>query len=259
MAMPERPDAGPITRSILVAVVAAIGITGFVSIRPEQGWIIAVTTLAVALAAEGTVRTHPHWYGRVLDSAVFMMLPALAALSAGLFIDEALDGYVRVLAALGAGAGVGVLVFGEYHTVSFGTRAFGPMRLILAVATYLVAFGLFTVLFSRDIDVPIAAVGVGLVSFALAMELLRESRLMGVSSLLASAAVGVTLGEFRAALYFFPLDGLLAGALLIVAFYLATGMVHHLLDEDLDLFTLSEYVLVAGVGAAAVVIARSYS
>ena len=91
------------------------------------------------------------------------------------------------------------------------------------------------------------------------MELLRESRLMGPSSLLAAFAVGLTLGQFRASLYFFPLDGLLAGALLIIGFYLATGVVHHLLDEDLDLFTLSEYVLVASVGAAAVVVARAYS
>ena len=33
-------------------------------------------------------------------------------------------------------------------------------------------------------------------------------------------------------LYFFALDGLLAGALMIIGFYLATGLVHHLLDHD---------------------------
>ena len=244
---------------MVVAFIATAGIVAFVAIRPQQGWILAVTVIAVALAVEGTVRTHPHWYGGFIDSFVFTILPALGVLSVGLFISEALDGYARVLAGLGGGAATGVLTYGEYHTVSFGTRIYGPMRLILAIATYLVAFGLFTVFFSRDVDIPLASLAVGVISFGLAMELLRESRLIGASSLLAAFAVGLTLGEFRAALYFFPLDGLLAGALLIIGFYLATGVVHHLLDEDLDLFTLSEYVLVAGVGAAAVVVARAYS
>ncbi len=243
----------------MVALIASAGIVAFVAIRPQQGWILAVTVISVALAVEGTVRTHPRWYGGFIDSVVFTVLPALGVLSAGLFISEALDGYSRVLTGLGGGVAVGVLTFGEYHTVSFGTRIYGPMRLILAIATYLVAFGLFTVLFSRNIDIPLASLAVGVVSFGLAMELLRESRLMGPSSLLAAFAVGLTLGQFRASLYFFPLDGLLAGALLIIGFYLATGVVHHLLDEDLDLFTLSEYVLVASVGAAAVVVARAYS
>ena len=42
------------------------------------------------------------------------------------------------------------------------------------------------------------------------------------------------MAELRLVLYFFPLDGLLAGALLIIGFYLATGLVHHLLDHDLE-------------------------
>lgn len=93
---------------------------------------------------------------------------------------------------------------------------------------------------------------------ALALELLRESRLVGPSSLLVSLAVGLSMAELRLALYFFPLDGLLAGALLIIGFYLATGLVHHLLDHDLEFATMAEYLLVGGVGAAAVVITRIY-
>jgi Protein of unknown function (DUF5656) len=236
-----------------------MGIVAFVAVRPQQGWILAVSVIAVAVAVEGTIRTNPRWFGGFYDALVFTFLPALAVLSVALFINEAIDGYARVLAALVGGGAVGVLTYGEYQTVSFGTRIYGPMRLVLAIGTYLVAFGLFTVFFSRDLSVPVASIAVGFVSFALAMELLRESRLMGPSSLLAASGVGLALGEFRASLFFFPLDGLLAGALLIIGFYFATGIVHHLLDEDLELSTMSEYVLVAGVGAAAVIVARAFS
>jgi hypothetical protein len=89
------------------------------------------------------------------------------------------------------------------------------------------------------------------------MELLRESRILGPSSVMVGLAIGLTLGEFRLALYFYPLDGLLAGALLLIAFYLATGIVHHLLDRDLDVATATEYLAVTLVATAAVVVARA--
>ena len=95
-------------------------------------------------------------------------------------------------------------------------------------------------------------------SVALSLELLRESRLSGLSSILIGLAIGISIAEFRMVLYFFPLDGLLAGALLIIGFYLATGLVHHLLDHDLEWSTSAEYLLVAAVGTAAVVFTRVF-
>ncbi|MCC6383008.1 MAG: hypothetical protein IT304_10915 [Dehalococcoidia bacterium] len=132
------------------------------------------------------------------------------------------------------------------------------MRLGLAVATYLTAFALYTVIHAGDYDLAPGALLVGLVSSALAIELLRESRLLGPSSLLVGLAIGVSLAEFRLTLYFFPLDDLLAGAILIIGFYLATGLVHHLLDHDLEWATTAEYLLVAGVATAAVVVMRAF-
>ena len=70
--------------------------------------------------------------------------------------------------------------------------------------------------------------------------------------------IGVSLAELRFAFYFFPLDDLLAGALLIIGFYLATGLVHHLLDHDLEWTTTAEYLAVASVATAAVVVTRVF-
>ena len=130
------------------------------------------------------------------------------------------------------------------------------MRIVLAIATYLAAFALFSVAYAADIDLPVSAVVVGGVAVLLATELIRESRLLDNSSLIAGFAIGVSLAELRVALYFFPLDGLLGGALLVIGFYLATGLVHHLGDRDLQFFTLLEYLAVAGVAVAAVVFTR---
>lgn len=239
--------------------VASLGLGAWVTLRPEQPWILWLTTLLVAFGTDGIVRRHPKWEGEgTLGSVVYTFLPALGTLGAGLFIDHAIDGYARPIMAVGAGITVGLVAYGEYQTVDFGSRIYGGFRLLMAVATYLVAFSFYTVIFSRDYDLPVAGAMVGVVSALLAMELLRESRLTGPSSVLVGIAIGLSLAELRFVLYFFPLDGLLAGALLIIAFYLATGLVHHMLDHDLEWMTTAEYVLVAGVATAAVVFTRSF-
>ena len=247
-------------RTVLIAGLAALGLGAYVSIRPEQPWILILTTVMVALGTDGLVKSHRHWTDlRPIDSVVYTFLPALATLGAGLFIDHAIDSYARQGLAMAAAVTVGVAAFGEYQTVDPAGRFYGPFRVFMAVATYVVAFALFGVLYSRDIDVPWASLLVGGVSGLLAMEILREDRLIGISSLLVSVAIGLTLGEFRAVMYFYPLDGLLAGALLLIAFYLATGIVHHLLDRDLDVATTAEYGVVTAVAVAAVVVAKLVS
>lgn len=238
---------------------AALGLSAYLNLRPEQPWILWLTAALVALAVDGIVRTHPAWEDeRPFTSIVYVLLPALTTLGAGYFIDDAMSGYARLGSALLAALAIGVVAWGEYHTVDVATRLYGSMRLVLAIATYLTAFALYTVIFSRDLDLPVAGLLVGLISMALSVELLRESHLTGPSSLLVGLAIGVSLGELRLALYFFPLDGLLAGALIIIGFYLATGLVHHLLDHDLEFGTAAEYLLVAAVGTAAVVFTRVF-
>jgi hypothetical protein len=254
-----KPVAGVHARVVLIALLATVGLIGFLGIRPHQPWIIWLTTIVIALSTDGTVRTHQRFQSdNALSALAYVLLPAMAVLGVGYFAHEALDGYVRPVAGALGGVLVGVIVLGEYHTVDYGSRLYGVMRLALAVATYLVAFALFTIIFTRNIDLPVAATLVGLVSLGLSIELLREGRLLGSSTLLVGFAIGVSMAELRLALYFFPLDGLLAGALLIIGFYLATGIVHHLLDHDLEFGTMAEYLLVGAVGTAAVVITRVY-
>ena len=259
--MPGAPGATTVaSRTVLIGGLAALGIGAFVSMRPEQPWILLLTTAMVALGTDGLVKSHPHWIDlRAIDSIVYMFLPALTVLGAGLFIDHALESYVRQGAALAAGLVVGLVAVGEFQTVDPAGRLYGQFRLFMAVTTYVVAFSFFTVIYSRDFDVPFAGLFVAGVSGLLAMELLRESRIVGVSSLLVGLAIGLTLGEFRLSLYFYPLDGLLAGALLLIAFYLATGIVHHILDRDLDMATAAEYIVVTLVAATAVVLAKVVS
>lgn len=236
-----------------------MGLVAFLGVRPNQPWILWLTALLTGLAADGIVRANPRFQTDGLLSALApTLLPAITVLGVGYFLDEAASGYTRAVGGVVGGLVAAFVVYGEFRTVDFGSRLYGIMRLVLAIASYLVAFALYTIIYTRNDDLRVSALLVGVVSMALAVELLRESRLLGFSSLLVGLAIGVSLAEFRIVLYYFPLDGLLAGALLIIAFYLATGLVHHLLDHDLELGTMAEYLLVGSVGAAAVIAARVF-
>ncbi len=246
---------------MLLSGVAALGLACYLNFEPAQPWILWLTAALVALAVDGLVRLSPKWVAggaEAVSSVVYLVLPALATLGLGLFINDAIHGYSRAAAAIASGVAIGLIAYGEYHTVDFGSRLYGPVRLFLAIATYITAFALYTVIFSGSMDLGMASFIVAVISLLLSVELLRESRLTGPSSLLVGLAIGMSMGELRLALYFFALDGLLAGALLIIAFYLATGLVHHLLDHDLEWSTTAEYLLVAGVGTAAVVFTRVF-
>ncbi len=231
----------------------------YLDYRPNQAWILWLTAGLVALAVDGIVRTNPEWDDEgPFASLIYLFLPVLGTLGAGFFIDHAIDGYARGICGVVAADAIGVVPYGEYQTVDVESRSYGAMRLLLAIATYLTAFALFAVIYTGGLHLPVAALCVAIVSLMLSIELLRESRLSVHSALSVGLAVGMAVGELRLALYFFPLDGLLAGALLIIGFYLATGLVHHLLDHDLEWGTLSEYLLVAAVGTAAVVFTRVF-
>jgi hypothetical protein len=224
-------------------VLVAVGLIAYLGIRPQQAWILFLTAALAGLATDGIVRSHPLWRGRnPFASLVYAALPALAVLGAGLFINEALDGYVRTFAALVPAIGIVAVARAEYLTVDMEAPRYGTLRLFLAVATYLTALAMFTVLVGAEFSLPVSAVLVALVAGGLTLELLRENRLFGEGALLLAVAVALSIGELRLALYFFPLDSLLGGALLIIGFYLATGLVHHLLDHDLEWSTAAEYV-----------------
>src|SRR5690348_1044048 len=95
----------------------------YVDIRPHQTWILWFVAALVALSTDGLVRSHPRWTGDgPFASTVYMFLPALAVLGAGFFIDEAIDGYARPVAALIAAASTVLVAQGEYHTADFGSR-----------------------------------------------------------------------------------------------------------------------------------------
>ena len=105
---------GGAARSVLLALIVGIGLVAFLGIRPYQPWILWLIGALAALSTDGIIRSHPRWDAHDLAAtASHLFLPAVAVLGSGFFIDHAIDGYARPIAALVPTVAVGFIAYGE--------------------------------------------------------------------------------------------------------------------------------------------------
>lgn len=247
----ETPRPG---RIALLAVIFTVGLGLFVSVDPPRTWILLVLAAIIALGADGIIRRHPRGdFRTVADTSAHLFVPVLFAFSAGLFLEDVVLGYWAAPAVLGAGALMGATLYAEYASVDADDRSFQLARFVLNIVTYLTAFGFYAVVYGFDVDLLPAAFAVGLVSLLLSIEIFRDAEADPVRALVFAAVIGLVAAESRWVLYFIPLDGFLAGVFILLAFYLATGVISHYLSEHLDGGVLLEFALVTAAGLAIVI------
>jgi hypothetical protein len=248
------------TRVLLLVAVYAIGVTLFLAVEPTRPWILLLVTALVALGTDGILRAHPAAIEQedAAWTAPLLFLPTLLALSAGLFLEDALTGYWVVPGVLVASVLMGAVLYAEYISVETYHPRYATARFILNLGTFLTAFGFYAVVYSFDVDLVAAAFTVGLVSLLLAVEVLRESEGDPVRALVFAAAVGVVVAQARWALYFLPLESYLAGVFLLLVFYLTSGLVQHHLNDDLRPPVIAEFGLITVLGIFIVTIGRLF-
>ena len=235
------------------------GFTAFLAIEPTQNWLLLLLAGLVALGTDAIVRTHPRArFKRLDDTALYLFAPVLLTLSLGLFLEEVAEGYWSLLAGVGAVIPFAIVLQAEYDSVDRRAGAYGGARLILNIATYVIAFLFYATIYDFDLSVLAVTFAAGVVSLLLAIEILREEALDTPRTLVYAIAIGVLLSEAALAMYFLPLEGALAAIFLLLAFYLMTGLMHNYLADRLSLRTVGEFSGIALLGLLIVVISHSY-
>lgn len=256
-------DLGGVPRSAAssgMAVAYGIGLALFVAVEPTKPWILLVVVALVGLGSDGILRTHPGGQLRgPADTAPFLFVPVLLALASGLFLEEVVDGYEAVPAVIGASVLFAGALYGEYVSVVSHGPSYALGRLALNILTYVAAFGFFAVIYEFDVDLLPSAVAIGLFSFLLSIEVFREAEADVYRGLAFAAVIGLVVAEARWALYFVPLEGFLAAILLLVVFYLATGLVQHHLTGQLNRAVAGEFAMVTAAGLLIVILGRVFS
>lgn len=244
----------------LLAIVYGLGLALFLAVEPTKPWILLAVVGLVGLGADGVLRSHPraelHGFA---DTAPFLFIPVLLSLAAGLFLEEAVDGYWTAPAAAGGAALLAVALYSEYVSLLSHGPSYALGRFLLNVLTYLTAFGFFAVVYTFDVNLLPSAFSIGLFSLLLAVEVFREAEADAYRALVFSAAIGLVVGEARWALYFVPLEEFLAAVLLLLVFYLSTGLVQHHLTGQLNRAIAAEFSLVTALGIAIVITGRVLS
>ena len=253
---------GVVSRLDRVHVMAAVfgaGLTAFLAIEPTQNWLLLLLAGLVALGSDAVVRTHPRaHFERLDDTALFLFVPVLLTLSLGLFLEEVAEGYWSLLAGLGAAIPFAIVLQAEYNSVDRRLPAYAGARLILNIATYVIAFLFYAAIYDFDLSLPALVFASGVVSLLLAIEILREDALETPRTMLYALAIGVLLAEAALAMHFLPLEGALAAVFLLLAFYLMTGLMHNYLGDRLTLRTAGEFSGIALLGLLIVVISHAY-
>jgi hypothetical protein len=251
-------SASKFARIPLLCIVFAAGMAMFISIDPAQAWILLALTVLMGLATDGIIRSHPRGeFHTIADTSPYLFVPVLFTLSSGLFLEDVVLSYWAAPAVLGAAALMGVAVYAEYHSIDADAREFPIAHFLLNVVTYLTAFGFYAVVYGFDVDLLPAAFAVGLVSMLLAIELFREAEADAMRALVFAGVIGVIVAEARWVLYFIPLEGFLAGVLILLIFYLTTGVISHYLTDHLEHTVLLEFALVTAAGLAIVIGGRT--
>jgi hypothetical protein len=211
-----------------------------------------MATLLVGITCAGTdaiVRSHPT--ARRIEarySFVTWTLPALTVLLAAVLLPQAPTQAYRLAGYLLVGLILILVISAEYYTVDPTDGRYLVARLSLNAWAYLLALVIFILIYSAKARSLVSATGVTVVSTLLALEFLRSAgRGFGRTALYALIA-GLSTGEIIWAMNYWRIRGMTGGLILLLGFYVATGIANQQLQGRLTRRVLVEFGVVALVG-----------
>jgi hypothetical protein len=236
-----------------------VGAAAFLALdRADSGvfWPAAIGAgAAVGALGEAAIWLRPPRPARQRLLFTAWALPALLTV-AGLTILALFSGLEgapsRVVGAALAAAWLALALLLQNAQAANGADAAGPTRLGLAALTYAVAFALFALVYGMATSVPVIALGSGVVGGCLAAVQLRVHGASSSVSRPHALAIGLVMLQAGAGLAFWSVSALVGGALLLLLFYVLTGLAEALLDGSLDRRVALEYAAVAVIGMALV-------
>ncbi len=252
-----RPAAllGSARANILVFTVGA-GIASFLAIEPTQDWILLLVTGLTALGMSAILRTEAPGGAQPLegqpdpaDTIFSLIIPVLWVFGAGLLAEEVAGGFWSLAAALAIAVGLGAIVRAETTSLDPEAEWYQGARFALNAVAYAIAFALFAFPYAAGLDRLPASLFVGVAAALMSIELMREAPTPPIQVLVIASVAGLLLAEARWALYFLPLDEFLAATLLLLTFYIATGVLQSQLLSRLTPSAAMEYAVVGATGS----------
>ena len=249
----------PILDAPVVALTLAVTLAFlmFVLIEPTPAWIALAGAVAAGAGTDRVLRlARPRSVGLGIDPTPQLLLPALYALAVPVLVEELARGWWTLVGALGAGLGFGAILVAQVHSVRPHERWLAFARPVTSAAVYVTAFALFSLTYVFELGLPAALAAVAFAAGLLAVELLRDGQADLSDTVAFGGVVALVVTQLRWALHYVPLDGYLAALALLLAFFLASGLLHAHLTLQLRRTVVAQYVAVAALGGVLIIGAR---
>lgn len=228
-------------------------------------WLLIGSLVIIASAgADLLARSHPAMQHRQLPvinlgfvalelAPGFWILPSFTIISSFAFFrlfSGQLQGVAFALAIAAAGGLLLAVLVCQHYALDREAQVSQPAQLALQAMAYLLAFGCFSAVYYARLRTLYSAALIGASATLLAYALLTwaSRRSMALLALL----VGLILAEATWALNYWALSFLLGGTLLLVLFYVITGLLQHQAAGRLQRRLLLEYGLLGSAMLVAV-------
>jgi hypothetical protein len=221
-----------------------------VEVELSGSWLLgAILALIAASGTAAILGSHPVTRTRGLaDAAASSALPGLIALAAAFLVSPSLARpfWLGGLAVTGLTLAIAIVV--AYRALDSN----GIAKLALNLLSYTVALIFFAAIYGTRVRSLLSATAVLGVAALVASVVLRNE---GCSAARAWRYVVVTaliIGEVAWVLNYWTMSGLTGGLLLLIVFYLTTGLAQQAMSDRLDRRALVEFALVGLTLAAAI-------
>jgi hypothetical protein len=213
--------------AIFLATLAAAGTESVIRIHPRFA--------AIASRRRSIRRTWPYW-----------ALPMAIAIISTFLLPYAPSRPVRVLALLLIAVLLAAAFFGLYATIERNRSGFRRARIALDALAYSAALLLFLFVYQTRTRSLLSGTLIALISILIAVELLRSTTDQPRTIFTYGAIVGLILGQVTWALnYWWTLNDLSGGLVLLLIFYLLVGIAQHGLQGHLTRKILIEFAVFA--------------
>jgi hypothetical protein len=231
----------------------AVGLSG-------QTLLALLLATLVAAGTEGIIRSTPELARvDVRYTATFWILPVLVTLAAATAVPGQFGNVATWLGSLVLlGVLLGLVLVAEFGTARLDSPHYRTARVGLNLATYLAAFALYATIYGMHKRSLMSATAVLLVTFPLALELLRLTTKELATTWLFAGIVALVLGELTWAVNAWGLSSLAGGGFLLVAFYTLSGVAQQHLAGRLSGRIVLEFVTIAIVGLTVILLASRW-
>jgi len=188
-----------------------------------------IPLLLVLVAVAGTdrvLRLHPQGrFHGANATALYVLLPGLFALTTALALGRSDSVTLQLLIGIAVVALFIVTVFAEYLTVDPDAETYELARFGLLLSIYVTALFSFVVAFTVGVPLLLSIIFVGVASLLLTIDMLRELETDSAALLVQSVAVAAVMAECRWVLYYLGLAEVMAGAFMLIVYYVMTGLI----------------------------------